>query len=147
MPIREIDDDFIEQGCAACEAVHRVGLDDLRVGVSREGKVDPSVVPLPPCESCGAVEFLIRSSDSEPEHPSPGSFGHLHRLLVDTLHARLVSRGCLAEGLTRRKAKAARAPGKAEIKRWFKDGLKLRRQREQEGDETKTTNGAGVRDA
>src|SRR5687767_1026316 len=76
MPILEVTDTDIRQHCAHCERERGLKLDDLQVGVARGQQIDPRLIPLPPCPSCGTVEFLIRSADAEPEHPAPGTFGH-----------------------------------------------------------------------
>lgn len=125
MPIVEIETESIRQRCVRCGSESTRALSDLTLGSVGEGFVDGNIVPLPPCGKCGAVEFLVRSPEDEPEHPEPGSFGHLHRLLVDHLHAELVIRGDEEELLVLQ-AKA-RAVSPETLSRWFPDGLKLER--------------------
>ena len=93
MSIREITDTDIEQLCENCGQTRRLNLADLKVGVIREKQPIANVVRLPQCESCGSAEFLFPSGKDEPDHPSPGSFGHLHRILVDVLHSQLLKEG------------------------------------------------------
>ena len=124
MTIKEINEESIEQTCDVCGHVRTSNLDDLTIGVTTEGHINPNVVPLPPCESCGATEFLIPSKEDAPDHPSPGSIGHRHAMLVDVLHERLVSRGRVIAGVEANKLKKKKRT-KGEIDRWFKEGLKL----------------------
>jgi hypothetical protein len=132
MAIREIFEDDIEQTCEVCGAVRRVPDTDVVVGVERDGQFDAKVVQLPNCSSCGAREFLIRSADDEPEHPSPGSFGHRHRLMVDALHSKLVKEGRVADGIDPQKAQG-RERSSEELDRWFKGRLRAQRMKEQDG--------------
>jgi hypothetical protein len=134
MTIRELTSDSLKQECAKCGAIRDLNLTEITVGVEREGQVDDAIMPLPPCSNCGAVEYLIRSPMDEPAHPSPGSFGHRHRLLTDKLHAHLVALGQLVEGCSAEDAPTTKEPDDAELSRWFKDGLKLERPRENGAD-------------
>ncbi|MGE0325899.1 MAG: hypothetical protein AB7K71_17075 [Polyangiaceae bacterium] len=77
--ILTIEDDGVLQRCALCERQRRIPQADLP-------KPEASTLTLPACE-CGAVESLIGAPPGEPPHPSPGSVGHRHRLLVDALLA------------------------------------------------------------
>ena len=124
MTIKEIFEESIEQTCGVCRHERTLSLDDLNVGIATEGQNNPDVVPLLPCESCGAVEYLIPSKDDAPDHPSPGSIGHRHAMLVDVLHERLVTRGKVIKEIEPDKLKKKKRP-KAELDRWFKEGLKL----------------------
>ena len=90
MSIHEMTSTEVVQRCGRCAAENRIALDTLEVGVARDEQTDASVVPLPACPTCRSTEFLLRSPNDEPAHPAPGSFGHLHRLLVDEMHAELV---------------------------------------------------------
>ncbi len=131
MPILEMHEDRIDQECAKCGEVHQVALDDLTAGVKNEVLTAPPFVKLPQCSNCGAQEYLARSPDDEPDHPSPGCFGHLHRLLVDNLHAKLVEREQVTEGVEMETVKP-RKKLKDELKKWFPKDFKLERQAEQE---------------
>lgn len=124
MTIKEINEESIEQNCDVCGHVRTSNLDDLTIGVATEGQNNPDVVPMPPCESCGATEFLIPSKQDAPDHPSPGSIGHRHAMLVDVVHERLVTRGRVIAGVEASKLKKKKRT-KGEIDRWFKEGLKL----------------------
>jgi len=124
MTIKEITEETIEQTCDVCGHVRSSNLDDLNVGIATEGQVNADVMPMPPCESCGAVEYLIPSKKDAPDHPSPGCFGHRHAILVDVLHERLVQRGRVTSGIDVTRLKKKKHSSE-EIDRWFKDGLKL----------------------
>ena len=125
MTIREITEEGIEQTCDICERVRQFSLDDITVGMVTEEQINDTVIPLPKCDNCGSVEYLIPSKEDAPEHPSPGSFGHLHAILVDLLHEQLVNQGRLIQELTPDKLKKKKRTNE-EIERWFKDGLRLR---------------------
>jgi hypothetical protein len=126
MTIKEITEDSIEQTCDVCGRVRSANLDDLTVGIMNEGQINGDMIPLPKCESCGAIEYLIPSKDDAPNHPSPGSLGHRHAMLVDILHERLVSKGRVIKELESSQLKKKKRT-EEEIDRWFKDGLKLER--------------------
>ena len=132
MTIREIFESEFEQECESCGAVRNVADSDVQVGVEHEGQLDTKIVSLPVCPNCGAREYLLRSADNEPEHPSPGSFGHRHRLMVDVLHSKLVKEGRVSQGID-----PASAQGKErtpeELDRWFKGQMRLRRGKESDG--------------
>lgn len=134
MAIHEVTTNDVLQRCEACEDEHRVLIDDLEVGGARGDQVDGRLVPMPPCPACGAVEFLVRAPEDEPDHSSQGSFEHMHRMLVDHLHAELITRdkvhaalrdckGCLPESLARPLSTEKR-------ERWFAAGLRARRRLE-----------------
>lgn len=129
MAIYEVTDSEVVQRCGKCGTENRLALDALEVGVAREEQMDPSVVPLPACPTCRSSEFLFRSPDVEPTHPAPGSFGHLHRLLVDEVHAELVKRKkvipLLKDKEGRVDPKLAKPVAAEERSRWFPQGLKI----------------------
>lgn len=127
MAIYEVLDDNILQRCENCMSANLLALDDLLVGVEHEGKTDERIVPLPACSACGSGEYLIRTAKEDPEHPVPGSFGHLHRLLVDHVHAELVRRKRVASSLRERTAESlvAKTVADTAFRRWFPQGLKL----------------------
>jgi hypothetical protein len=102
MPITELKPNRIEQRCAACEATRELPLTDLTAGIQRGEQVDPLLIGLPACPDCGAREFLIRSpARDDLTRITPGSYGHLHRLLVDRLHRDLVTAGRIVDGADR----------------------------------------------
>ncbi len=126
MAIQEITDTEIVQRCAGCDRENRVALASLAVGVEREDQVEDSVVPLPERPTCRSREFLVRSPTSEQGHPSQGSSGHLHRLMVDELHSQLVKTGRVVERLVGKAEQIVTKPLASELKtRFFDKGLKL----------------------
>lgn len=129
MAIYELNDTEVRQRCSKCGVESRIALDALEVGASRGVQIDGRLVPLPACPGCRSTEWLVRSADDETPHPAPGSSGHLHRLLVDQVHAELVKRlrvvpelkqdgGRPLEGL-------ARPVAAADVKRWFPAGFRI----------------------
>jgi len=134
MPIDELTSEDVIHSCVACGATRRLALSALASGGNGQ-PVAPDVggggvLQLPACE-CGVVEFLMASPPGEPPHPSPGSLGHLHRLLVDALHAE-VARRALAPGEGSEEGEGSRAPAvtaDAELRAWFPQGLRMPRPR------------------
>lgn len=129
MAIHEVTAEDVLQRCARCGNGNRLSLDSLEVGVARREDVDDGLVQLPPCPACRSTEFLIRAAEGESEHPAPGSFGHLHRLLVDHVHAELVERGRLRSVLKPKGGGAGKVvvrPLSQEAReRWFPQGLRI----------------------
>lgn len=126
MAIQEISVIDLIQRCAGCDRENRIALADLAVGVERAEQVEDSVVPLPECPTCRSREFLVRSPASEQAHPSQGSSGHLHRLMVDELHSQLVKKGRVVERLVGKAAQIITKPIATEVRaRFFDKGLKL----------------------
>ncbi len=126
MPIRELQADGIKQECIPCGDTHDVPFTAFFVGVKREGQISGNLMQLPPCPVCGAVEFLVVSADGEPQHPSLGSYGHKHRLLVDRLHGQMLRAGRLLKELDATTL-PIRDPSDEAIQRWFPNGLELQR--------------------
>jgi hypothetical protein len=131
MAITEVREDSIDQVCAQCSGVRTIAFSEVEVGMVRDSHADSTIVPLPACLNCGAQEYLLCSRDDQ-EHPSPGSHGHLHRLLVDTLYGRLVKAGRVVEGLDAKDI-PEREPSAEVLAQWFKDGLKLPKTPKAEG--------------
>jgi hypothetical protein len=130
MPVRELFTDHIEQECIACDHVHEVAFTTLRVGVERVPRFSSSnLIQLPPCPVCGAVEFLAKSLDDEPSHPSPGSYGHRHKLLVNKLYGQLVRAGGLHSDLEPTML-LSQEPTDETMQQWFPNGLRLYRLKE-----------------
>ena len=129
MSIHEMNATEVLQRCGKCAAENRIVLDSLEVGVARDDQTDAAVVSLPACPTCRSTEFLLRSPDDEPAHPAPGSFGHLHRMLVDEVHAELVKRkkviGALKDKQGRVDATIARPVSPEDVQQWFSKGLKI----------------------
>jgi hypothetical protein len=121
--VAEVTASELVQACVVCGAQHRLPLASLEAGVGEGTRRQEGAVALPPCAQCGALEFLFRSPAGEPSHPQPGSPGHLHRLLVDTLHARLVAAaGGEDDGGPGRPRPG---PSNEELLRWFPGGLRM----------------------
>lgn len=99
MALYEVTDHDVLQRCARCAREQRIRLEDLAVGVADGDKNESRILALPACPACKSREFLICSAENEPAHPAPGTFGDLHRLLVDHLHAELVQRGQVIDAI------------------------------------------------
>jgi len=129
MAIHEVTAEDVLQRCARCGSGNRLALDSLEVGLARREDADDSLVQLPPCPTCRSSEFLIRAAEAAPEHPAPGSFGHLHQLLVGHLHAELVQRGRLHPALKRKgggdSQVVVRPLSQEALERWFPQGLRI----------------------
>jgi hypothetical protein len=134
VPLVEIRETDVSQRCASCDAVHSIEISSLEVGVAFGTQRDGRVVGLPPCARCGATEFLIRSTERESSPRMAGSAGHLHRLLVDHLHAELVQRVQVA-GVSTCAASSSELQAlplrEDERRRWFPHGLKIEEPREE----------------
>lgn len=129
MSIHEMNATEVLQRCGKCASENRIAIDSLEAGVAHDEQTDARVVPLPACPTCRSTEFLIRSPDDEQVHPAPGSFGHLHRMLVDQVHADLISRkkviGALRDKEGRVDSSVARPVANDDVQRWFSRGLKI----------------------
>jgi hypothetical protein len=129
MAILEVTATEVVQRCAKCDTENRIALAGLEVGVARDAQTDSRTIPLPVCPTCRSQEFLIREPDDEPEHPAQGSFGHLHRMLVDHLHAELVKDDRVLPVLRDERGRAdqriARPISQAKRDRWFQRGMRI----------------------
>jgi hypothetical protein len=129
MAILEVTATEVVQRCAKCDTENRIALAGLEVGVARDAQTDSRTIPLPVCPTCGSREFLIRTPDGDPEHPAQGSFGHLHRMLVDHLHAELVKDDRVLPVLRDERGRAdqriARPISQAKRDRWFQRGIRI----------------------
>jgi hypothetical protein len=123
MAIREIRTSDFEQECAKCGGVRAVPFSNVEVGVVRDTQANSKIIPLPACATCGATEFLMRSPDAV-VHPAPGSYGHMHSVLVDELHAKLVKANRVANGIDS-KTLTLKEPSAETIGWYFPGGLKL----------------------
>lgn len=123
MPIEELTNEDVLQRCSACQSTARVRLATLSIGVGSTvpDDIDGRVTRLPPCATCKAEEFLVRSVDGQPL-PPVGSYAHLHRLLVDQLHAQLAKTGRVDKRVGKLKLAELSA---AQRKEFFPDGLRL----------------------
>ncbi len=99
MPIVTLTASSIERICAGCGEIHRVRLDDLRLGVSVEDdqRFNKDVIRLPPCPSCGAMEHLVRSW-ARPDPAGAGGHQGDHRRVVNRLAAMLKTKGRADKG-------------------------------------------------
>lgn len=127
MAIQEITSTELVQRCAKCDGENRIALASLEVGIEREDQVQDDILPLPECPTCHSREFLIRSPADEQQYPlQQGGAGLLHRLLVDDLHAELVSRGQVVARLRDQAEKVLTRPLATEtLQRFFDKGLKM----------------------
>jgi hypothetical protein len=129
MAIYEVTSTEVVQRCGKCNAENRIPVTGIEVGIAHEAQTDARTIPLPACPTCGSSEFLIRSPDDEPEYPAPGTFGHLHRMLVDDLHAELVKADkvipALLDSLGHADPTLARPVEQAARDRWFPSGMKV----------------------
>jgi hypothetical protein len=128
MAIYEVTTNDVLQRCEKCGSKNTIALGSLEAGKEWGDAVDEHLVQLPPCPTCGATECLIRTPHDEPEYPVPGSFGHLHRLLVDSVHEKLVRQGRMVGALKKRKVESLISKTVAEKKheKWLPSGLKLK---------------------
>ena len=115
MPILSIEDRGIQQQCIVCENVRQVPFAEL--ALVDDGGGGP-IIAVPACAECSSVEYLLVSSDDAPAHPLPGSYGHLHSLLVNHLYGELAADRGADETLLHR-------PTVEELAVWFPDGLGL----------------------
>lgn len=123
MPICELTPSETRACCAVCGTERTLSINDLALGQS--DPVDEGAMPvlaLPPCGQCRAQEFLPGASPESPDHPDPGGYGHLHRLLVDQLHLQVAK----VRGKKGKPGKPkTRDVSEETLKRWFPKGLKL----------------------
>lgn len=147
MALNEITDVDVRLRCGRCSVDTRVAITTLVVGVVRNGTPDERVIALPACATCASNEFLMRTPDDDPAYPAPGSYGHLHRMLVDHLHADLINRDkMITEVRTKigtNKAAFIRPLTADLIARWFPAGLKID-PRASEADRLKLAAASGV---
>lgn len=127
MAIQEITSTELVQRCAKCDRENRIALSNLEVGLERDEQVDEAIVPLPECPTCRSREYLLRSPLEEQTYPAQqGSAGHLHRLLVDELHAQLVKRGRVVERIRDKVDEVLTRPIETEtMRQLFDKGLKM----------------------
>ena len=123
MPIRELQENQAVQECAACGTTAEVSFSSIFVGAFHDGNGDSGIIPMPICAACGAIEYLVQSRGDESQ-PEAGTQSHLHRLLVDLLHARLVGAGRVVDGMEAGRVET-REPAIDVLETWFGDGLKV----------------------
>jgi len=94
MPIKQLKNNSITQRCAKCGEDRDVTYLEIELGVeidSEAGFKDTNVIALPPCEKCGAKEFLLRNWDKSNEPET--STRLLHRRAVNSLAKSLKKKG------------------------------------------------------
>ena len=119
MPIVQVSTDHLRQLCTVCQQRRDVPFDSLSFTGEPDGP-DTGILAIPPC-GCGATEFLVRAPQDEPEHPLPGSYGHLHRLMVDALVDALQLRD--ADSAMDVLAVVNENLGVDAVEKWFPNGL------------------------
>jgi hypothetical protein len=124
MPIQSLNARSLQQRCIACGTQRTIGLEQLETGILSEHADAATVVVLPTCPGCGSVEFLFGSSEDQPDHTAPGSYGHLQRLLVNHLHAELVDADRISDE-SRGRASRLKRPGDDVLAQWFPHGLTI----------------------
>jgi hypothetical protein len=78
MPLKQLTATTLTQECPFCGTDNDIDVSSLEAG-QENGLAD--CIGLPPCESCGALEVLIRNKS--------GAGHREHSLAVNRLHARL----------------------------------------------------------
>jgi len=73
----------VHKTCAVCQTADVLNISALRVGVGSS----PDVLAMPPCSTCGAVEFMQRQRvGDDPKHYDSehcGAVNMLHRLALE----------------------------------------------------------------
>ena len=123
MPILEITNTHITQRCASCGGTFEVAIEKVKPS-DADPKQAPGILALPQC-SCGACEFLIRSTDKEATQRNPGSPTHLHRLLVDALVDTVNGRAKADDSKGQLVDEVSSAIGADIVAKWFPEGLKV----------------------
>ena len=119
MPIEELTDDHLLQRCLGCGSTHAVAHATL---AALPAPAEPRVLALPECSACGAHEFLVRSASVDLDAVAPGSYSHLHRLLVDHAHAVVAARRTTSREHT---DATMLKPDLDALRRWFPNGFTL----------------------
>jgi hypothetical protein len=96
MPIIRATHQQLTLACARCGAETTVARKSLQAGDYNQAmeQPEPDICRLPPCATCGAVEFLVRTWD---QHPEPQSQSGRHKRLVNRLFKDLVQAGRVEE--------------------------------------------------
>jgi hypothetical protein len=128
MPIESLHERAVELRCINCRTLRTLELDKLELKPEPGARPDtsPAKIDLPACANpgCGSSETLFASPAKPAVAPVPGSYGHLHSLLVDKLAAALVERG-LTESGERAAAEHLIRPRDEEVSTFFDNGLVL----------------------
>jgi hypothetical protein len=128
MPIESLNDRTLGQRCINCGTARTLELDKLHVKLEPGIRPDtsPAKIDLPVCASdgCNSSETLFTSPERAAIRATPGSYGHLHSLLVDKLALQLIDGGRLKGG-ERATAERLIRPREEEASAFFADGLVL----------------------
>jgi hypothetical protein len=94
MPIESLNDRTVELRCINCGAARTLELEKLELKLEPGARPDaaPAKIDLPVCVSadCCSTETLFASPAKPAIAAVPGSYGHLHSVLVDKLAAQLI---------------------------------------------------------
>jgi hypothetical protein len=128
MPIESLNDRTVDVRCINCGTARTLELEELELKLEKGARPDasPARIDLPSCPNrdCGSSESLFASPGKPAIAAVPGSYGHLHSVLVDTLAAQLIQGGRLKGG-ERATAERAVRPREEEASAFFADGLTL----------------------
>jgi hypothetical protein len=128
MPIESLNDRIVEQRCINCRVARTLELDKLELKLEPGARSDtsPAKIELPVCATpgCNSSETLFTSPEKAAVAAVPGSYGHLHSVLVDKLALLLIEGGRLKSG-ERAAAERLIRPREEEASAFFTDGLVL----------------------
>jgi hypothetical protein len=128
MPIESLNDRTVEQRCINCRNARTLELDELELKLEPGARPDtsPAKIELPVCATrgCNSSETLFMSPEKAVVAAVPGSYGHLHSVLVDKLAAHLIEDGRLKSG-ERAAAERLIRPRDEEVNTFFDNGLVL----------------------
>jgi hypothetical protein len=123
MPLRAMTMSSLVHRCSKCDRVREIEFDELTVELGDDPLV-ACAVRLPWCPGCRTEEHLLGASAAVPEHPHPGSYAHLHRLLVDHACAELIRAGRGSNAAAVDEARVRRRPP-GQLAAWFPSGLSM----------------------
>jgi hypothetical protein len=128
MPIESLNDLTVDVRCINCGTARTLGLEELEVKLEEGAKPDtaPAKIDLPACANpvCRSSETLFASPTKAAIAAVPGSYGHLHSVLVDKLATQLIHGGRLKGG-DRINAERLIRPREEEATSFFDNGLLL----------------------
>jgi hypothetical protein len=118
----------VEQRCINCGVARTLELDKLELKLEQGARPDtsPAKIELPVCatDGCNSSETLFTSPAKASIAAVPGTYGHLHSVLVDKLAAKLIQDGRL-QGGERATAERLIRPREEEASAFFNNGLVL----------------------
>jgi hypothetical protein len=116
------------QRCINCGGARTLELEklELKLEASAQPDTSPAKIELPACATvgCNSSETLFASPEKAAITAVPGSYGHLHSVLVDTVAAQLIQGGRIKGG-ERATAERLIRPREEEANAYFADGLVL----------------------